>query len=196
MISISKTLPVKLRISMVAIHIDSVNKATYRWLDKVIIEENFCPFAKAPRLNNSIRLKVAEESDTALMLQHLLEELEYLIVNKNIETSLVVYSCALEDFNDYLDFLEFSNELLFREGYEGIFQLASFHPDYCFEGTPQNCASNYTNRSPYPMIHVIREASIERALTSFSKPERIPLRNIEHAKTLGKCFFEKYGKNS
>ncbi|MBV1875114.1 MAG: DUF1415 domain-containing protein, partial [Cycloclasticus sp.] len=86
---------------------------------------------------------------------------------------------------DYLDFAAVADALLIDEGYEGIFQLATFHPDYCFDGQKQDDASNYTNRSPYPILHLIREASIETALKNVASPDKIPSRNIEFAREKG-----------
>jgi len=90
-----------------------------------------------------------------------------------------------ENFDDYLDFLEISNQLLIDQGYEGVFQLASFHPDYCFADTSPDDPANYTNRSPWPMLHIIREASLEQVLQNYPNPEDIPQRNIDYCRQLG-----------
>lgn len=105
--------------------------------------------------------------------------------NDNIETSLLIFPESLKDFDDYLDFLEIANALMHKQGYEGIYQLASFHPHYYFEGADENDAANYTNRSPYPMLHILREASLERALLNYPDPENIPGRNIKLTRELG-----------
>ena len=102
--------------------------------------------------------------------------------NPDVETVIVIYPTGLESFFDYLDFLETANELLIEEGYEGTYQLASFHPDYCFDEVKQDDPSNYTNRSPYPILHILREASLERVLQSYKEPESIPENNINLAR--------------
>jgi hypothetical protein len=101
------------------------------------------------------------------------------------ETSLLIFPTALTDFNGYLDLLDIATALLTDQGYEGVYQLASFHPNYCFEGVGSDDPSHYTNRSPYPMIHILREASLEAALTKYPNPENIPVRNVRRAQSLG-----------
>ncbi|WP_371196164.1 DUF1415 domain-containing protein [Glaciecola sp. SC05] len=172
--------------------IEPILAATQRWLDEVIIKEQFCPFAKPVRDNKQIHFSVQQQSDIASLLRQVVTECEDLLRNDKIETSLLIYTDAFGDFNDYLDFLEMANELIENAGFEGILQLASFHPDYLFDGAPANCPSHYTNRSPLPMLHILREDSISDALDNFSQPENIPLRNIAHAKTLGEAFFKAY----
>ena len=102
-----------------------------------------------------------------------------------MSTSLLVYSQALTNFDDYLDVLDRVNDLIIEAGLEGIIQLASFHPDYCFEGVEQDDVSNYTNRSPYPMLHFIREQSLAAALENYPNPDKIPDNNIKRLKDLG-----------
>ena len=97
----------------------------------------------------------------------------------------MIYDNAFISFDDYLDFLELAEALLLEQDYEGIYQLASFHPDYCFEGAKQDDPANYTNRSPYPMLHLLRESSIELALASYPHPENIPQKNIKSLRELG-----------
>jgi len=104
--------------------------------------------------------------------------------NTNIETSLLILP-SLSDFEKFLDVLDISTELLKKEGYEGIYQLASFHPRYRFLDTKIDDPSNYTNRSPYPMLHILRESSIEAAIKHYPNPEKIPDRNIEFTQELG-----------
>ncbi|MDH5711889.1 MAG: DUF1415 domain-containing protein, partial [Gammaproteobacteria bacterium] len=101
------------------------------------------------------------------------------------ETTLLVFAEGFKDFGDYLDLVELAQDLLADQGYEGIYQIASFHPDYCFADAELDDAANYTNRSPYPMLHLIREASMEKALAHYPEPEKIPERNVEYARELG-----------
>lgn len=109
--------------------------------------------------------------------------------NTELETGFIIYPHHYLDFDAYLDFLELANQLLVEQDYEGTYQLASFHPDYCFDETEENAAENYTNRSPYPMLHLLREASLEAALENFDNPDDIPSRNIDTAKNKGTDFF-------
>ena len=100
-------------------------------------------------------------------------------------TTLLILASACTRFDDFLDLAAIAEQLLLDQGYEGVYQLASFHPEYCFAGSDQNDAANYTNRSPYPMLHIIRETDIAQALQSYQNPEQIPERNIELTRKLG-----------
>jgi hypothetical protein len=170
-------------------HIEPVIAKTLNWLDKVVIEQQFCPFARPVREKGQIHIAVQQHTDIASLLRQVLVECDYLLEQRNIETSLLVYTEMLDDFNDYLDFVDLANDAIETAGLEGVLQLASFHPDYVFAGAPEDCASNFTNRSPYPMIHIIQEQSISDALESFKHADAIPERNIAHAKALGIDFF-------
>ena len=112
-------------------------------------------------------------------------EVERLDQNKQIETTLLIYENALQDFDDFLETIDIANALMVERGCEGLYQLASFHPDYCFADSEQNDPENYTNRSPCPTLHILREASIEQALSHYKNPENIPENNIRLAKALG-----------
>lgn len=160
------------------------------WLDKTIIGFNFCPFARREFVNESIHYEVVDEQNTQEQLHAIINECHRLDENPGIETTLVILPVGLESYYDYLDLLEIANELLFEEGYEGTYQLASFHPDYCFEDVKFDDASNYTNRSPVPVIHIIREKSLELVLSKYPEPEKIPDTNIELARKTGKEMFE------
>ncbi len=160
------------------------------WLENTIIGFNFCPFAKKEFVNQSIHYEVVDEANTQEQLFALSHELKRLDEHPEIETILVILPIALESFFDYLDFLELANNLNTELGYEGIYQLASFHPDYCFADAQQNDPANYTNRSPVPIIHIIREASVEKVLAHYPDPEKIPVRNISLAEEKGIQVFE------
>ncbi len=160
-------------------------KQTKNWLSSFIIELNICPFAKRVYEDDSIDYCVIHSDVLQTQLEGLIETCEKLDSDRSIETSLLLYPQGLEAFDDYLDFLELANALLHKEGYEGIYQLASFHPDYCFEGADSDDPANFTNRSPYPMLHLIREDSLEKALEHYPNPENIPLRNIDYLRKMG-----------
>lgn len=161
------------------------------WVEQLIVKFNICPFARKEVERGSIRYVVAEHRKVADVLEVLVKECEFLDQNMDTETTLLVLPSGFEGFYAYLDLLDTANELLAVQGYEGIYQLASFHPDYCFEGEKQDAASNYTNRAPYPTLHLLREESIEKALSSYEDPESIPERNMAFAEKKGAEFFQK-----
>ncbi len=158
---------------------------TRQWVEEVIVGFNFCPFAKPVVDVGGVAYEVVTETSLESCLEGLAEQLEKLQHQPEIETCLVIFPVGYDAFDQYLDLLEWSEALIKDMGCEGEFQLASFHPDYCFEGAELDDAANYTNRSPYPMLHLIREKSIEIALKTVKEPEKIPLRNIEFAREKG-----------
>ncbi len=158
---------------------------TKKWLETVVIAHNICPFAKRVFDNGGIHFAVENSTDVEMCLENLLDECARLDENETIETTLLIYTKAFANFDEYLDFLEIAERLLEVEDYEGIYQLASFHPNYCFEGSTENDAANYTNRSPYPMLHLLRESSLEKVLATYPNPENIPENNIKLTRELG-----------
>lgn len=162
---------------------------TQNWVNNVIVKYNICPFARREVERGSIRYVVCEDSAPAMVLQALLNECQYLDEHEAAETSLFIMPRGFEGFYGFLDLLEMANELLELEGYEGVYQLANFHPDYCFEGEPQSEPSNYTNRAPYPTLHIIRETSMELAINHHPDVDAIPTRNIAFANKKGNAFF-------
>ena len=158
---------------------------TRYWLETVVIKFNFCPFAKRELINNRIRFTSCKTSNIETVLEALILECEHLDSNTDTETSLLILPEAFESFDDYLDLLEMAQALIEAQDYEGIYQLASFHPNYLFEGNDETDPANYTNRSPYPMLHLIRETSLEAALQHYEQPELIPENNIKLAKKSG-----------
>lgn len=164
--------------------------ATKQWLDEIIIGLNFCPFAKKEFVNNTIRYHESKTEQVKTALHELIEQCRYLQAHDELETTLIVYSDGFRGFERYLDLVEYGNDLLIDSGFEGIFQLASMHPEYCFDGEDFDDASNFTNRSPYPIIHIIREASMARVLSVYNEPEKIPENNIVLANEKGTNFFQ------
>ncbi len=158
---------------------------TEYWLKRFIIGYNICPFSHTVVAENRLFYAVDTASDTVNCLRQLITECQRLDADDKIETTLVIYVDNFNEFDCFLDYVALADELLVAQGYEGIYQLASFHPDYCFADADENDAANYTNRSPFPMLHLIREASIEKALRSFSDPASIPAKNIEFTRSLG-----------
>jgi len=163
---------------------------TQQWLDEIIIGLNFCPFAKKEFVNNTIHYQLCDVKKIASALEELTKQFEKLVQEPNVETTLLIFNEGFKNFETYLDLLDYANDLLVELGYEGVFQLASFHPDYYFEGEAFDAASNYTNRSPLPTIHVIREASMEKVLSVYKDPEQIPDNNIALAEEKGADFFK------
>lgn len=167
----------------------TIIEQTQHWVRSVIVGLNFCPFAKRELESETIHFQVSNESGLGSSMEEclhqLFDECKRLDEHAEIETSLLIFSNGFQDFNNYLDLVELANALIIDQGYEGIYQLASFHPQYCFEGEAADDAANYTNRSPYPMLHLIREASLEQALANYPDPELIPERNIEFAREKG-----------
>ena len=158
---------------------------TKKWINDVVVGCNFCPFAAREIKQNTIHYEVAESTETEACLHAFLNECTRLDTEKNIETTLLIFPNAFRRFNNFLDILSLAEKLLEQEGYEGIYQVASFHPHYCFANVPVDDAANYTNRSLYPMLHLLREERIEQALQHYSSPETIPENNIKFAREKG-----------
>lgn len=160
---------------------------TRRWLAEFVVGLNLCPFARPLLGSEQLRIAVCADADLASLQQAFLSELDLIqsTPESSLATSLLVFTGALGDFDDYLDFLEVAQELLIASGLEGLVQLASFHPDYRFEGEDEQGASRYSNRSPHPTIHLIREDMLERVLVDFADPEGIPGRNIDTLENIG-----------
>ncbi len=158
---------------------------TRAWLKAVVIDHELCPFAKREYDRNSIHYCVIETAIVEDCLTSLMLECHHLDTNPGCETILLILTQGFKDFEDFLALIDIAEALLIEQGYEGIYQLASFHPDYCFADAPHDDPANYTNRSPYPMLHLLREASIEAVLKTYPDPESIPERNIQHTRELG-----------
>lgn len=166
---------------------ERIERQTRRWLAEFVVGLNLCPFARPVLDRPSLRIAVCDASERPALRRAFLSELDRLqsTPESDLATSLLVFSRALQDFNDYLDFLAEAQDLLERAGLEGVVQLASFHPDYLFEGEAPGSASHYSNRSPWPTIHFIREDMLSRVLGDFPDPEAIPARNIAVLSELG-----------
>ena len=157
----------------------SVEEDVKTWLNQVVIGLNLCPFSAKPTRENRVRFKVSPAHTEEELIADLTDEMELLDQTPaaEIETTLLITPNALQDFFDYTQFLIWAQSHLKRRGYLGVYQLASFHPNYYFAGTDPSDSENLTNRAPYPIIHIIREASLEQALKYFEGVEDIPDRN-------------------
>lgn len=159
--------------------------AVQRWLEQFVVDMNLCPFARREMERDAVRYKVAHVTDPEQVLQCLGEELALLEDRPEVETTLIVLPRALQDFLTFNNFLDRCDQLLHRLDAEGVYQIASFHPQYQFADTASDDAENYSNRSPYPMLHILREASVERAIAGHPDIDAVPLRNIEMLRRLG-----------
>ncbi|MCA0404328.1 MAG: DUF1415 domain-containing protein [Proteobacteria bacterium] len=162
-----------------------VIKKTENWIQSFIIDLSICPFAKREVERKTLRIEVSSSKKNNRALIDLYNE--FLLLNKNpaIETTLLIFPYFLDDFHDYLDFLQMAENLIHKEKLEGIYQLASFHPQYCFADNNEDSLSNYTNRSPYPMLHLLREESVEKAIAYYGDTTQIPESNIRNLQELG-----------
>jgi len=157
------------------------------WVESFVVEMNLCPFAKRELINNRVRFVASNSSTREELLGALQDELVQLETDSGTETTILVHANVLQDFQDYNDFLDVADQLLIEMNFEGVYQIASFHPDYQFAGTTPDAPENYTNRSPYPMLHLLREASLERAVAAYSDVDEIPVRNIELMNRMGQA---------
>lgn len=166
---------------------EAIVAETRAWLERVVIGLNLCPFAKAVQVRGQIRFVVCDASDDAGLLAALHSELEQLARCDAAltDTTLLIHPKVLTDFDDYNQFLGDADTLLAAAGLEGTVQIASFHPDYRFAGTAQDDVENATNRSPYPMLHLLREASVARAVAAFPDTAAIYEANIRTLRALG-----------
>ena len=161
---------------------------TRRWLERAVIGLNLCPFAKAVHVKGRIHYAVSRASQPRDLLDDLRHELEALMahVPETRETTLLMAPACLLEFIDFNDFLRMADRLLRKLGLEGVIQLASFHPQYAFAGAEQDDISNYTNRAPYPTLHLLREDRIAQTLAGFAEPQLIYESNIQTLTSLGK----------
>lgn len=167
--------------------IDTVSEHTKQWLEKAVIGLNLCPFAKAPHVKNLVRIVVSEARHLDGFLEDLDRELQLLgnTPASELETTLLVHPTLFPDFETFNQMLEIADDAVVENELEGIVQIAPFHPDFQFEGTEADDISNYTNRSPYPTLHLIREDSIAKAAEAFPDASSIFARNIALLEKMG-----------
>ncbi|HGY9588559.1 DUF1415 domain-containing protein [Vibrio harveyi] len=166
--------------------INAITEQVDQWLNDVVIGLNLCPFAAKPQRNKQIKIFVSEASQEEALLEDILLQLIELsnTETEKLETTLVVVPNMLQDFWDYNFFIDWVEGLIKQQDWEGIFQVATFHPDYCFGGAEPEDDENLTNRSPYPVFHLIREESMEKVLKHYPDPESIPDTNIARVSAL------------
>ena len=173
----------------------AVIAATEAWLEKAVIGLNLCPFAKAVHVKKQIRYVVSDATTPEALLATLMDELQSLsdLDPEQVDTTLLIHPWVLNDFLDYNEFLDVADAAVEDLDLAGELQVASFHPDYQFEGSEANDIDNYTNRSPYPTLHLLREDSIERAVEAFPEAADIFDKNIATLRQLGHEGWDKLG---
>jgi hypothetical protein len=166
---------------------DEAIAATEKWLERAVIGLNLCPFAKSVHVKKQVRYVVSDATDDDTLLADLERELQYLVAAspEETDTTLLIHPYVLDDFDDFTDFLDLVDVIVRTQGLAGILQVANFHPDYCFSDAEPDDIGNHTNRAPYPTLHLIREASLDRAVKAFPDAARIYERNIETLEKIG-----------
>lgn len=162
-----------------------VEAAVRQWVDTVVVGLNLCPFAKRELDKDRVRFIVSDAITEQGLLVDLEAELDLLEKDASIATTLLIHPRVLATFYEYNQFLDYAEGLLQQMELDGVYQIASFHPDYQFGGTEPDDAENYTNRSPYPVLHLLREESLDRVLESTEYAEQIPILNIKLMNTMG-----------
>jgi uncharacterized protein len=154
---------------------------TLAWITHAVVGLNLCPFARAVQVKNQIRCVVSEATHIDALMAQLCEEMHFLAEADaaKVETTLLVHPQVLTDFLDFNDFLELADAALEELGYDGVLQVASFHPQFQFDGTEADDVTNATNRSPYPTLHLLREDSVERAVAAFPNAEAVMEKIVE-----------------
>ena len=165
--------------------IEIIITQTKKWITDVVVGCNFCPFAAKELKRNTIHYKVLANATSITALEAVLALLRHLDDNDNIETSFLIMPGSFPLFDAYLDLVDLAEKLLAKENYEGIYQVASFHPQYIFAGSRDDDPSNYTNRSPYAMLHFLREDSVSKAVDSYPAINKVPERNIAFTREKG-----------
>ena len=166
---------------------EQVLEKTRHWLEKAVIGLNLCPFAKAVYVKNQVRLVVSKARHADDLLEELDRELDLLVATpaSEIDTTLLIHPTLFDNFLDFNDFLEIAEGVIDEHGLEGVIQLASFHPQFQFDGTEPDDISNYTNRAPFAILHLLREDSVERAVEAFPQADAIFNTNIATLEKLG-----------
>ncbi|HEX9512212.1 MAG TPA: DUF1415 domain-containing protein [Puia sp.] len=169
---------------------ENIISQTKKWIIEVVMGCNFCPFAARVIKMDTVHYQVETAKDLKICGQSFLQECRRLDENPAIDTSFLIFPETFSRFKSYLELGHFVDQLLKNHRYEGIYQVASFHPLYHFAGSALNDPANYTNRSPYPMLHLLREDQVERALANYPDPEKIPERNIGFARQKGEVYMK------
>ncbi len=164
---------------------DRVIKITRNWVETFVVGFNLCPFAKKELVTGALHFSVSEATTEEDLLADLQAGLKLLVEDKNKTTTLLIHPNVLQDFYDYNQFLDVADALLVDMKLEGVYQIASFHPNYQFSDTQIDDAENYTNKSPYPMLHLLPESLVEKAIEAYPNIDGIPEKNAELLASMG-----------
>jgi uncharacterized protein len=156
-----------------------------KWITDVVVGCNFCPFAAKEIKRDSVFYEVVNGADSKVILEKLSSVFTKMDDDDNLETALLIIPEGFQFFTSYLNLVETAEKFLEKENYEGVYQIASFHPQYLFAGSNEDDPANYTNRSPYPMLHILREESLSKVIDNFPNVDDIPEKNIKHAQAKG-----------
>ncbi|MDA1029648.1 MAG: DUF1415 domain-containing protein [Bacteroidetes bacterium] len=167
------------------LHYESTLKPVIKWVESMVIGLNLCPFARKEWVGDRVRMMVSEARTPEDLLVDLDEEMSLLLGDSTLATTLLIHPWVLEDFSEYNQFLNVIDTLLQHRGLVGVFQIATFHPQYQFADSKPDDVENATNRSPFPILHILRERSISSAVADYPEPERIPEKNIALLKSMG-----------
>ena len=164
-----------------------VTAVTRAWLEEAVIGLNLCPFADSVHRNNQIAYHVSQAKEVARLMDDLIEAIEALMKAdpEEIDTALLIHPHVLKDFERYNEFITWTTDFLEESGLESVLQIASFHPDYQFAGTSADDITNCTNRSPFPMLHLLREASVDAALIALPDAAQMVEKNLDTLRDLG-----------
>lgn len=165
---------------------EKIIQTARNWVETLVVGLNLCPFARRELINNRVRFVVTHARSEAALVDALDDELRRLQRDESIETTLLIHPDMLKDFYDYNDFLAVADGLLIDMELDGVFQVASFHPHYQFADTQFDDVENYTNRSPFPMLHLLREDSLEKVIDSYPDIDTIPERNVALLREMGR----------
>jgi hypothetical protein len=176
---------------------EHVDRRVRAWLEQFVVGLNVCPFARPMVSSEALRIVVCDATQYQDVAPTFMNELDLIQRSSEsmVATTLLAIPFALCDFEEYLDFIDDAESLLEKVGLNGVIQLASFHPDYQFEGEPMESAGHYTNRAPFPLIHFLREEMVTRALDQFPNPEQIPQHNIQTLEAMGVAQIEQMLKD-
>ncbi len=170
---------------------DTIIAQTKKWIVDIVVGCNFCPFAAREIKRSSIHYEVLFDANKQTALQTVAKIFNLLDTIKTIETALIILPQGFDTFIYYLDIVDKAEQLLAKENYEGIYQIASFHPQYLFASSTILDSSNYTNRSPYPMLHFLREESVSKVIDAHPNIDDVPENNMKYTKEMGLEYMQK-----
>ena len=176
---------------------EHIDRRVREWLQQFVVGLNLCPFARPVVSSEALRIVVCEATQHQDITAAFMSELDLIQQSSEsmVATTLLAMPYALCDLEEYLDFVDDAESLLEEVGLSGVIQLASFHPEYQFEGEPAESAGHYTNRAPFPLIHFLREEMVTCALDQFPDSEQIPQRNIQRLEAMGVATIEEMLKS-